>query len=149
MLNAYATRVYQSDLNGMALKGAAMSLLRKLWLLVGIVTLLPAAAVAQVSLVGVAKDSSGAVLPGVSVEAASPALIEKTRSAITDGTGQYQIVDLRPGTYSVTFTLSGFSVVKRDGVELAGAGGVAIKLDMKVSNVSGNIHGTSTEPVRG
>ena len=124
-----------------------MSLLRKLWLLVGIVTLLPAVAVAQVSLAGVAKDSSGAVLPGVSVEAASPALIEKTRSAITDGTGQYQIVDLRPGTYSVTFTLSGFSVVKRDGVELAGAGVVTINADMKVGNVAETINVTGETPV--
>ena len=65
----------------------------------------PALAHAQASITGIVKDSSGAVLPGVVVEAASPALIEKVRSAVTDGSGQYRIVDLRPGTYSVTFTL--------------------------------------------
>ena len=67
----------------------------------------PGAVYAQGSLTGVVKDTSGAVLPGVTVEAASPALIEKVRSVITDGTGQYRIVDLRPGTYTVTFTLPG------------------------------------------
>ncbi|HZM62065.1 MAG TPA: carboxypeptidase-like regulatory domain-containing protein, partial [Vicinamibacterales bacterium] len=62
---------------------------------------------AQASITGVVKDTSGAVLPGVIVEASSPALIEKTRSVVTDSTGQYRIVDLRPGVYTVTFTLSG------------------------------------------
>src|SRR5262245_3802840 len=84
--------------------------------------LLPAAAHAQSSLAGAVKDSSGAVMPGVTVEAASPALIEKVRSVTTDATGQYKIVDLRPGTYTVTFTLTGFSVVKREGIELTGSG---------------------------
>ena len=77
--------------------------------------LIPMAAYGQASLTGTARDTSGAVLPGVTVEASSPALIEKVRSAITDGTGQYRIVDLRPGTYTVTFTLPGFSNVKREG----------------------------------
>src|ERR1044071_5462209 len=70
------------------------------------------------STAGVVKDASGAVLPGVTVEAASPALIEKTRSAVTDGQGLYRIIDLRPGTYAVTFTLGGFHTVRREGVEL-------------------------------
>ena len=65
----------------------------------------PTLAAAQGSITGVVKDSSGAVLPGVTVEASSPVLIEKVRTAVTDGTGQYRIVDLRPGTYTVTFTL--------------------------------------------
>ena len=65
----------------------------------------PAVAHAQASITGVARDTSGAVLPGVTVEAASPALIEKVRSVVTDGTGQYRIENLRPGTYSITFTL--------------------------------------------
>ena len=69
-------------------------------------------AYAQASITGVAKDTSGAVLPGVTVEASSPALIEKARAVVTDGTGQYRVVDLRPGTYAVTFTLTGFSSVK-------------------------------------
>jgi hypothetical protein len=71
------------------------------------------------SIAGVVRDPSGAVLPGVTVEAASPVLIEKVRSTVTDGDGQYKILELRPGTYSVTFTLPGFSTLKRDGVDLA------------------------------
>src|SRR5207248_1281123 len=92
---------------------------------------LPSLASAQV-LAGVAKDASGAVLPGVTVEAASPALIEKVRAVTTDASGQYKIVDLRAGTYSVSFTLTGFSVVKREGVEISGSGTVTINADMKV-----------------
>src|SRR5688572_11615705 len=68
------------------------------------------------TIAGVVKDVSGAVLPGVTVEAASPVLIEKVRSVVTDASGAYKIVDLRPGTYSTTFTLPGFSAVKRDGI---------------------------------
>src|SRR3954468_7123485 len=82
--------------------------------------LIPAAAYAQASLAGVVRDASGAVLPGVTVEAASPVLIEKSRSTVTDNSGQYRIIDLRGGAYTVTFTLSGFSSVKREGVQLAG-----------------------------
>src|SRR6266481_2614454 len=84
------------------------------------VLLLPSAAYAQAAITGVVKDASGGVLPGVTVEAASPVLIEKVRSVVSDDTGQYRIVDLRPGSYSVTFTLTGFSTVKRDGIELSG-----------------------------
>ena len=87
----------------------------KLGVVAAVVLSVPAAARAQGTITGVVRDTSGAVLPGVTVEAASPALIEKVRSAVTDGTGQYRIVDLRPGTYEVTFTLTGFSIVKRDG----------------------------------
>ena len=81
--------------------------------------LLPSTARAQSAFTGVVKDTSGAVLPGVTVEAASPALIEKTRSVVTDANGAYRIVDLRPGIYTVTFSLPGFSTVKREDVELA------------------------------
>src|SRR2546427_47941 len=84
-------------------------------------SLIPAAAYAQASLTGVVKDSSGAVLPGVTVEASSPVLIERVRAAVTDGSGLYRIVDLRPGVYSVTFTLTGFSTVKREEIELTGS----------------------------
>src|SRR6185436_15828878 len=80
--------------------------------------LLPAIAFAQASITGVVKDTSGAVLPGVTVEAASPALLEKVRTAVTDGSGQYRITELRPGSYTVTFSLTGFNTVKRDGIEL-------------------------------
>ncbi len=82
--------------------------------------LMPALAFAQASITGVVRDASGAVLPGVTVEAASPALIEKVRSTVTNDTGQYRLENLRPGTYAVTFTLQGFSTVKRDAIELQG-----------------------------
>src|SRR5262245_7969542 len=80
---------------------------------------LPASASAQATagnIAGVVRDSSGGVLPGVTVEASSPALIEKVRTAVTDAQGNYRIVELRPGIYTVTFTLPGFSVVKREGL---------------------------------
>src|ERR1044071_9692091 len=82
--------------------------------------LVPAAAVAQAAITGLVKDTSGAVLPGVTGEVASPVLIEKVRSVTTDATGQYRVVDLRPVTYSVTISLAGFKTVKRDGIELTG-----------------------------
>ena len=80
--------------------------------------MVPAAGFAQASIAGAVKDTSGAVLPGVTVEASSPALIEKTRSVVTDGTGQYRIENLRPGTYVVTFVLPGFNTMKREGIIL-------------------------------
>src|ERR1041384_8360225 len=92
-----------------------------------LLVLVPAMAFAQATIAGVVKDASGAVLPGVTVEVSSPALIEKTRSAVTDGTGTYRVVDLRPGTYSVTFTLTGFSTVKRDAIELTGSFNATIR----------------------
>src|SRR3989441_10631561 len=85
------------------------------------IAIVPSALYAQASITGVVKDPSGAVLPGVTVEATSPALIEKVRSVVSDGTGQYRILDLRPGSYTVTFTLTGFSTVKREGIELTGS----------------------------
>src|SRR6059036_4310391 len=89
-------------------------------LIAALVLFRPAGAHAQ-GFAGVVKDASGAVLPGVTVEAASPALIEKVRSVVTDDTGQYKIVDLRPGDYTVSFTLTGFSTVKREGLVLTGS----------------------------
>src|ERR1041385_7154980 len=109
--------------------------------------LLPASAFAQAAITGTVRDSSGAVLPGVTVEASSPALIEKTRSAVTDGSGQYRIEDLRPGTYAVTFTLSGFSTVKREGIELTGTFTAKIDVDLKVGAVSETITVTGETPV--
>src|SRR5258708_3373062 len=90
-------------------------------LAVSLLTLLPTSAFAQAggSIAGVVKDSTGAVLPGVTVEAASPALIEKVRTAVSDEQGNYKIIDLRPGTYTVTFTLPGFSTYKREGITLS------------------------------
>jgi hypothetical protein len=101
---------------------------------------LPAVALAQqATIAGVAKDSSGAVLPGVTVEVSSPALIEKTRSAVTDGSGQFQIIQLVPGTYTVTFTLQGFNTFKRDGVEVSGSGVVSVNAEMKVGEIAETI----------
>jgi hypothetical protein len=80
---------------------------------------LSSAAYAQSAIVGVVTDTSGAAMPGVTVEAASDVLIEKVKSAVTDGDGAYRIADLRPGTYSVTFTLPGFKTFRRDGFQLA------------------------------
>src|SRR6185503_9630408 len=82
--------------------------------------LLPSLASAQATIAGVVRDASAAVLPGVSVEAASPVLIETSRTVVTDGTGQYRITDLPPGTYVLTFTLTGFTTVKRDGLAVSG-----------------------------
>jgi len=109
--------------------------------------LLPSVAWAQASITGVVKDASGAVLPGVTVEASSPALIEKVRTAVTDGSGQFRIIDLRPGTYSVTFTLTGFSVVKRDGVELNGSFVAVIDVNLRVGELQETITVTGESPV--
>src|SRR5579871_5337266 len=80
-----------------------------------LLTAVQASAQSGSSIAGVVKDTTGAVLPGVTVEASSPALIEKVRSAVTDAAGQYKIVNLVPGTYTVTFTLTGFNTVRREG----------------------------------
>jgi hypothetical protein len=101
--------------------------------------LVPTAVYAQASIVGTVKDASGAVLPGVTVEASSPALIEKTRTVVTGGTGQYSIENLRPGTYTVTFTLTGFSTAKREGIELTGSFIATVNTDMKVGGVAETI----------
>jgi Carboxypeptidase regulatory-like domain len=111
------------------------------------VLLLPATALAQASLTGTVRDGSGGVLPGVTVEASSPALIEKTRSAVSDGSGQYRIVDLRPGTYSLTFTLPGFVTVKRDGIELTGSQTISIPAEMRVGGIEETITVTGESPV--
>src|SRR5262245_30936358 len=94
--------------------------------------IVPALAHAQATLSGTVRDTSGAVLPGVTVEAASPALIEKVRTAVTDGTGQYRITELPPGTYVLTFSLAGFSTVRRDAVNVSGSGVVPINADLRV-----------------
>ena len=104
------------------------------------------AAHAQGTLAGVVRDGSGAVLPGVTIEAASPALIEKARTTVTDSSGQYRIVDLRGGTYAITFTLGGFTTVKREGVVLSGEGIVTINADMRVGALAETITVTGEAP---
>jgi len=109
--------------------------------------LLPSTTFAQASITGTVKDASGAVLPGVTVEASSPALIEKVRSAVTDSTGQYRIENLRPGSYAVTFSLTGFSTFKREGVELAGVFTAVINADLKVGAVAETVTVTGESPI--
>jgi hypothetical protein len=109
--------------------------------------LLPALAFAQASIAGVVKDSSGAVLPGVTVEASSPVLIEKTRTAVTDGEGLYRIIDLRPGTYTVTFTLTGFNSARREGIELSGTFIATINGEMKVGSIEETITVSGETPI--
>jgi hypothetical protein len=104
-------------------------------------------AFSQANLSGTVKDSSGAILPGVSVEAASPVLIEKSRTVVTDGSGQYRIVNLTPGTYTVTFSLSGFTTVRRDGVEVTGGGVTTINADLRLGSLQETITVTGETPV--
>src|SRR5690349_6882247 len=95
-----------------------IGLIRRFGSAVLVILLLASTAGAQ-TIAGVVRDDSGAVMPGVTVEVSSPALIEKTRSATTDGTGQYKVVNLSPGTYTVLFTLPGFATIKREGITLS------------------------------
>ena len=117
------------------------------WVLAALFLVAPAVVFAQASITGTVRDTSGAVLPGVTVEAASPALIEKVRSATTDGNGQYRIVDLRAGEYTVTFTLPGFSTVKREGVALEGTFTATINTDMRVGELTETITVTGESPL--
>ena len=107
----------------------------------------PTVALAQSAIAGVVKDSTGAVLPGVTVEASSPALIEKVKTAATNEAGQYRIVDLRPGTYTVTFTLTGFSTVVREGILLEANFTAPINAELRVGSVSENVTVTGASPV--
>ena len=111
------------------------------------VLLLSASAYAQASIAGIVRDTSGAVLPGVTVEASSPALIEKTRSAVSDGSGQYRIENLRPGIYTVRFLLSGFSTVSREGIELSGSATASVNADLRVGSLEETITVTGESPV--
>jgi len=124
-----------------------MRALRLILMSCGWLLMAPALAFAQASITGVVKDTSGSVLPGVTVAAASPVLIEKVRSVVTDGTGQYRIVDLRPGTYSVTFTLQGFATVQREGIGLTGAFTATVNADMRVGTVTETITVTGESPI--
>lgn len=120
---------------------------RPLVLALALLAVVPAAAYAQGSIVGVVRDPSGAVLPGVTVEAASPALIEKVRSVVTDVSGQYRIVDLRPGSYTITFALPGFNTVRRDGVELTGSFSAAVNAEMRIGAIEETITVTGEAPI--
>jgi hypothetical protein len=103
-------------------------------------------ALARGTLTGTVHDGSGAVLPGVTVEASSPTVLEK-RIAVTDSAGVYRIVNLDPGTYSLTFTLAGFSQVKREAIELSGSATLTIPVDMRVGSLQETVVVTGESPV--
>src|SRR5438132_2410285 len=130
-----------------ALCGVAMRIASRLLIAVVLLCALPSSALAQAAIAGTVKDTSGAVLPGVTVEAASPALIEKVRTVVTDETGQYRVIDLRPGVYAVTFSLTGFTTVKREGIELTGTFTASVNADMRVGTVAETITVTGETPI--
>ena len=99
------------------------------------------------SISGVVRDTSGAVLPGVTVEASSPALIEKIRSTVTDSEGLYRITELRPGVYAVTFTLSGFSVFRSKGIELAPNFNASINAELRIGALEETITVSGQTPL--
>jgi Carboxypeptidase regulatory-like domain len=109
--------------------------------------ILPRMALAQSGIAGVVKDVTGAILPGVTVEATSDVLIERTRSVVTDGEGQYRIVDLRPGQYAMTFTLAGFATIKREGIELPANFIAAINVEMRVGSLEETLTITGDSPL--
>ena len=109
--------------------------------------LVPATLHAQASITGVVRDTSGALLPGVTVEATSPVLIERVRSVVTDGTGQYRIVELRPGTYTLTFSLSGFVTVRREGIELTGAFTATVNAELPVGTLQETVTVIGESPI--
>jgi len=118
------------------------------FVVLSVVLLVPASSFAQqASIAGVVKDASGAVLPGVSVEATSSVLTEKVRAVVSDGTGQYRIVELPPGTYTVTFTLQGFNVVKREGLVLTGALTANIDIELRVGELQETVTVTGESPI--
>jgi hypothetical protein len=126
----------------------AMRLLRRLMFApVALLLAAPALVQAQASITGVVSDASGAVLPGVTVEVASPALIERVRYVVTDGSGQYRVIELRPGTYSVTFTLPGFATIRRDGIELSGSFVATVNAEMRLGALEETITVTGETPL--
>src|SRR5688500_11714740 len=131
-------RHYRGPTFRRARRSLCMPRLLPSWIVTLLVLAMPPLAVAQGAvargaLTGTVRDASGAVLPGVTVEAGSPALIEKVRSVITDNAGVYRIVDLGPGVYSLTYTLQGFSQVKREGIELTGSATLTIPIEDRKS----------------
>jgi hypothetical protein len=123
-------------------------LVRRALIAFALFVVIPAVAHAQTSgVAGVVKDGTGAVLPGVTVEASSPALLEKTRSAVTDASGQFKITSLRPGIYSISFTLPGFSVVKREGIELTSDFTATISVEMKVGALEETVTVSGESPI--
>jgi hypothetical protein len=118
------------------------------FVLAAVVAACPSLAYAQdSSIAGTVRDTSGAILPGVTVEASSPALIEKVRSVVSDDHGEYKIIDQRPGTYTVTFALPGFATVKREGVILTTGFAANINADLRVGSVEETITVSGAAPI--
>ena len=115
--------------------------------LVGLFVLAPSAAFAQATITGVVRDASGGVLPGVTVEATSPELIEKVRTSTTDGNGQYRIAELRGGTYNVTFSLPGFNTIRREGITLAGTFVATLNAELTVGSLQETVVVTGESPL--
>src|SRR4029450_13973960 len=113
-----------------------MRTLARCFLLFGLVAAVPRVAAAQAILAGEVKDTTGAVLPGVTVEAASPALIEKVRAVVTDASGRYRIQSLPPGSYTVTFLLTGFAPLKREDLTVSGSGVITVDVELTVGGVA-------------
>src|SRR5688500_9003765 len=107
----------------------------------------PATAYAQASLAGMVTDTSGAVLPGVAVEASSAALIERVRVGVTDGGGRYRIEELRPGSYTVTFTLPGFVTIRREEITLTGTAVSTVNVQMRVGGLEETVTVTGELPM--
>ncbi|MBM3650938.1 MAG: carboxypeptidase regulatory-like domain-containing protein, partial [Alphaproteobacteria bacterium] len=124
-----------------------MPAIRSLSAVFAFLVLAPAAAWAQASITGVVRDSSGAVLPGVTVEASSDQLIEKVRTAVTDGSGTYRLVDLRVGTYAVTYSLVGFNTFKREGIELTGTFTATINVELRIGSLEETITVSGESPI--
>jgi hypothetical protein len=124
------------------MRGAKIALL-----ITAVAWLLPSVVFAQATLTGTVRDSSGAVLPGVTVEATSPALTEKTRSVVTDGNGVYRIIQLDPGIYALSFTLPGFNVVRRTDIQLQGTAVITIPVQMSVGALQETVTVTGETPV--
>ena len=124
-----------------------LGVLSCLLLLPRLASLASAQGTAAAAISGTVKDASGAVLPGVTVEAASPALIEKVRSGFTDEKGEYRILELRPGTYTVTYTLPGFSTFKRDGLDLGAGFTATINVELKVGGIEETVTVSGQAPL--
>jgi hypothetical protein len=123
-------------------RGLGRSALTLAWL-----AFAPTATFAQSAIAGAVKDATGAVLPGVTVEAASDVLIEKVRTVATNESGLYRIIDLRPGMYIVTFTLPGFNTIRREGIELPADFTSTINVEMRVGALEETVTVTGASPI--
>src|SRR5687768_7927183 len=127
--------------------GAEMSRSARTLAILALLVFVPSLASAQAQITGTVTDASGATLPGVTVEASSSALIERARAVVTDAAGQYRLVDLRPGAYNVTFTITGFSTFKREAVELPDNFVATINAEMRLGSLEETIVVTGESPI--